>query len=81
VIRGGTLFIPLEGIIDVDAERSRLEKESTRLSGLIRGTETKLSNDNFVQRAKPEVVEREREKLTSLQGDQEKVLAALRDLD
>ncbi|MGH2569660.1 MAG: valine--tRNA ligase [bacterium] len=81
VIRGGTLFIPLEGIIDVDAERSRLEKERARLSDIIRGTETKLSNDSFVQRAKPEVVEREREKLTSLQGDHEKVLAALRDLD
>jgi valyl-tRNA synthetase len=81
VIRGGTLFIPLEGIIDVGVEKTRLEKESDRITSLIQGTERKLSNENFVQRAKPEVVEREREKLTSLQGDLEKVVAALRDLD
>jgi len=81
VIRGGTLFVPLEGIIDVGVERARLEKERSRLENLVGGTERKLGNENFVQRAKPDVVEREREKLTSLRGDLEKVLAALRDLD
>ena len=81
VIRGGTLFIPLEGIIDVEVEKGRLAKENARLASLIQGTQKKLSNENFVQRAKPEVVERERDKLQSLQGDLEKVVAALRDLD
>jgi valyl-tRNA synthetase len=80
VIRGGTLFVPLAGLIDVALERKRLSKESDRLSGLIRGSEGKLANDSFVSRAKPDVVEREREKLESLRGDLAKVTQALRDL-
>jgi valyl-tRNA synthetase len=80
VIRGGTLYIPLEGVIDLDVERDRLAKERERLVNLIGGAEKKLANENFVSRAKPEVVEREREKLASLQGDFEKVEAALAEL-
>jgi valyl-tRNA synthetase len=80
VIRGGTLYVPLEGVIDLGVERERLHKERDRLTSLIGGAEKKLSNENFVSRAKPEVVEREREKLDSLRGDLEKVDAALADL-
>jgi valyl-tRNA synthetase len=80
VIRGGTLFVPLEGVIDLDVERARLAKEHERLTRLIGGAEKKLANEQFVTRAKPEVVEREREKLESLKGDLEKVEAARADL-
>jgi valyl-tRNA synthetase len=80
LIRGGTVFVPLEGLIDLGVERKRLSKESERLAGLIRGSEGKLASENFVSRAKPEVVEREREKLESLRGDLAKVARALRDL-
>ena len=80
VLRGGTLFLPLEGIIDLEVERRRLAKENDRLTNLVAGTEKKLANENFVQRAKPEVVDREREKLESLRADLAKVTAALADL-
>jgi valyl-tRNA synthetase len=80
LIRGGTVFVPLEGLIDLGVERKRLSKESERLAGLIRGSEGKLASENFVSRAKPEVVEREREKLESLRADLAKVTRALRDL-
>ncbi|NNE43637.1 MAG: valine--tRNA ligase, partial [Gemmatimonadetes bacterium] len=80
VIRGGTVFVPLEGLIDLDVERKRLDKEGERLRSLIGGAEKKLGNENFVSRAKPEVVAKEREKLGSLQNDLKKVEAALRDL-
>lgn len=80
VIRGGTLYVPLEGLIDLDVERERLQKEKQRLENLVTGANKKLSNENFVSRAKPEVVAREREKLESLQGDLEKVEAAIADL-
>ncbi|HMB71552.1 MAG TPA: class I tRNA ligase family protein, partial [bacterium] len=80
VVPGGTLFLPLEGLIDLDVEKRRLEKEQERLGGLVQGSERKLANESFVSRAKPDVVEREREKLASLQGDLAKVQAALRDL-
>ncbi|GJM44558.1 MAG: valine--tRNA ligase [Gemmatimonadota bacterium] len=80
VIRGGTLYVPLEGVIDLDVERARLHKERDRLTNMIGGAEKKLANENFVSRAKPEVVANEREKLDSLRGDLEKVGAALADL-
>jgi valyl-tRNA synthetase len=80
VIRGGTLYVPLEGVIDLEVERGRLRKDRDRLRNLISGAEKKLANENFVKRAKPEVVDREREKLDSLRGDLQKVEGALADL-
>jgi valyl-tRNA synthetase len=77
VVRGGTVFVPLAGLIDVDVERKRLAKENERLARLIAGARKKLENENFVQRAKPEVVQLERDKLESLIADLAKVAAAL----
>ena len=77
VIKGGTVFVPLSGLIDLDVEKRRLAKEDERLRSLIAGAEKKLENPNFVERAKPEVVEQEREKLRSLKADLEKVASAL----
>ena len=66
VLRDGTeLFLPLEGVIDLDRERARAERETGRLAGLLAGMEAKLGNHDFVTRAPAEVVEREREKLAS----------------
>ena len=48
---------------DVGAELVRLDKEITRLQGEIPKAEAKLANQNFVARAKPEVVEQERARL------------------
>ena len=68
VLRDGTeLFLPLEGIIDLDRERGRARREIGRLTGLLKGMEAKLANHNFVTRAPEAVVEREREKLASCQ--------------
>ena len=66
VLRDGTgLFLPLEGIIDLDRERGRATREIGRLTGLLKGMEAKLANHNFVTLAPAAVVEREREKLAS----------------
>jgi valyl-tRNA synthetase len=66
---GVELFIPLEGVIDLARERQRLEQEIAKLDGLVRGAEARLSNPSFVERARPDVVEKEREKAKS-QGEQ-----------
>ncbi|QQS35890.1 MAG: valine--tRNA ligase [Ignavibacteriales bacterium] len=62
VLSSCEIYIPLEGLIDLDVERARLQKEITRLEGALTGIQKKLSNEKFVANAAPEVVERERAK-------------------
>jgi valyl-tRNA synthetase len=67
VVQGAEVFLPLEGLIDLDAERERLVKETDRLMRDLEGTRRKLSNSDFLAKAKPEVVERERQRLEQLE--------------
>jgi len=67
VLRNGTeVFLPLEGIIDLDRERSRLAAEIERLEKQLDGARARLANESFVSRAPEEVVARERAKAESL---------------
>ena len=67
VLTDGTqVFIPLEGLIDLDQELARLAKEIERLQGQLAGTRGKLENEAFVSRAPEAVVNKEREKEASL---------------
>jgi valyl-tRNA synthetase len=54
-------------VIDPEAERKRLEKQKEQILKGLRGTEGKLNNENFISRAKPEVVEQARTKLKEFQ--------------
>ena len=63
VVGEATVVIPLAGLIDLAAERARLEKERARAAGEAEKVEKKLSNPDFVARAKEEVVEENRERL------------------
>ena len=63
VIGGMRALIPLEGLIDVGAEKARLAKEIARIEGEVRKCEGKLSNANFVANAPAEVVEQERQRI------------------
>ncbi len=62
-LRSGELFVDLAGLIDVEAEIARNEKERERLLGAIASKEKKLANASFVERAPAEVVEAERRSL------------------
>jgi len=62
VVKSSEIYIPLEGVIDLDVERQRLQKEITRLEGSLAGIEKKLSNEKFVSGAPADVVEKERTK-------------------
>lgn len=61
------ILIPLEGLIDKDAEIARLDKEISKLDKIIQQSAGKLSNDNYVAKAPADVVAKEREKLAELE--------------
>ena len=57
------LFVPLEGLVDLDAERARIDKELKRVEGELAKSRNKLASDTFVQNAPAAVVEQERQRL------------------
>jgi valyl-tRNA synthetase len=57
------LFVPLEGLIDLEKEIERLEKEIQTTEGLLKSVKGKLANKNFVDRAPEAVVTKEKDKL------------------
>ncbi len=65
VVDEATLVLPLEGIVDLKAERARLQRERERAAGEAAKVERKLGNAEFVAKAKPEVVEENRERLAA----------------
>ncbi|MDH3297211.1 MAG: valine--tRNA ligase [Gemmatimonadota bacterium] len=71
---GAELFLPLEGIVDLDRERVRLSDELQRLQGLLESAAANLANPGFTERAPPEIVDREREKRRSLEQRLERLL-------
>jgi valyl-tRNA synthetase len=75
---GSTVFVPLGDAIDVAKECQRLTGELQRLEKQLAGVKSKLDNENFVNRAPGDVVEREREKERSWQEQREALAAKLR---
>lgn len=67
------VHVDLEKFIDLDAELARLDKLMNQLTKQISGKEAKLNNENFVSRAPEDVVQRERDSLDELRGQQESV--------
>jgi len=68
VAGGAEFFVPLEGQIDLGAEKERLEKEVEYARGFRDSVLKKLGNEKFVANAKPDVLERERQKLADAEA-------------
>ncbi|WP_435418405.1 valine--tRNA ligase [Parerythrobacter aurantius] len=78
VTAGEDVFvIPLEGIIDIAAEKARLEKALATSQKEAKSLEGRLSNPAFAEKAKPEAVEKARSDLAYHQGEVERLTAAL----
>lgn len=73
VLNNIEFFIPMADLIDKEKEKQRLDKELQRLEGLEKAIRGKLSNKNFVEKAKPNIVEAERNKLENVLMNLEKV--------
>ena len=73
VVQGAEVFLPLEGLIDLDAERQRLAKEAGKLHADLETSRRKLRNQDFLAKARPEVVERERQRMVQLEETLEKL--------
>jgi valyl-tRNA synthetase len=73
VFEGMEIFIPLKGIIQFDEEEKRLEKELAKLRKEWTQIDKKLTNEDFLQKAPLEVVEKEKEKIRSLGKKTEKL--------
>jgi valyl-tRNA synthetase len=76
VVAGAEVFLPLAGLIDVDGERARLAKEAARLLDDLEGVKKKLRNQDFLRKARAEIVERERTRLAQLEETLEKLKRA-----
>jgi valyl-tRNA synthetase len=81
VVRGDIAALPLQGVIDLAAERARLAKEMAKCDADIARVEAKLGNPNFVARAPEEVVEEEKEKREEAQLRKAKIAEALQRLE
>ncbi|MCX7932177.1 MAG: valine--tRNA ligase [Rhodovarius sp.] len=71
------LFLPLAGVIDLAAERERLQRERAKAEAQARAAEERLANPDFLARAREEVVEEQRERLASARADLARLEAAL----
>jgi len=63
----GPIEVYVHDAVDPAAERARLEKQAQQVGQNLKGIQAKLANENFVNRAKPEVVEQTRQKQAELQ--------------
>lgn len=77
----GELFLPLEGLIDFEAEKERLHKDLEKAQKEIEKIENKLSNKNFVDRAPQEKVDEQKDRLKEWSSKFEHVQSALDNLN
>jgi valyl-tRNA synthetase len=62
VLEFGEVFLPLEGLIDITKEKARLRQEMEQARKLLEGTLRKLDNEEFLEKAPAEIIEKEKNK-------------------
>jgi valyl-tRNA synthetase len=77
LVRGEVAAIPLKGVIDLGAEKVRLDKELAKANADIQRVDAKLGNEKFVANAPEEVIEEQREKREEAESRKAKILEAL----
>ena len=80
VVGAHEVYVPLAGMIDLDVERARLQKEIAAKQGFLGGVERKLGNEAFTSRAPEAVVAKERQKADDARAEIAALEANLADL-
>ncbi|MFA6544295.1 MAG: valine--tRNA ligase [Limisphaerales bacterium] len=75
--RLGELYLPLDGLIDVDAERARLTKDLAKVQAEIEKVEQKLANPGFTQKVPPAVLDEHKQRLADWQAKLAQTKAAI----
>ncbi|NLC51620.1 MAG: valine--tRNA ligase [Firmicutes bacterium] len=80
LVRDVEAYLPLEGLVDLEAEIKRLEKELTELTKDLERTEGKLANEKFIRKAPADVVEKEKRKQKEFTAHQQKLVSRIQEL-
>jgi valyl-tRNA synthetase len=80
IVTGAELYLPLAGLIDIEQEIARLEKELKTLNAEVERIEKKLANPGFMAKAPANVIEEERAKMNDYADKRDKTLARIAEL-
>jgi valyl-tRNA synthetase len=80
LVNGIEIYLPLAGMIDLDKELQRIDAEIAKAQGDIDRTNAKLGNEQFVARARPDVVQAERDRLAAYEDTLSKLQARRKEL-
>jgi valyl-tRNA synthetase len=81
VVQDIQIYLPLTGLIDIEAEKAKLSKQKEKLEQELAGIQNKLKNEKFISNAKPEVIEKEKEKEAEIATKLNTVLEVMNDLN
>ena len=80
IVSGVEIVMPVENLLDLEKEISRLSKDLAKVSQDLKKTESKLANRDFIDRAPEDVVEKEKGKLEEFQNHKKKLEEILKKL-
>ena len=77
VVTGMEIYIPLQGLVDLEEEKRRMTKRISEIDQLLGAINSKLSNENFLNRAPENVIDKEKSNLEKLNEELEKITSNL----
>ncbi|MEW6228348.1 MAG: valine--tRNA ligase, partial [Bacillota bacterium] len=80
IVTGAEIYVPLAGVVDIDAEIRKLEKGLRAAEAALEASERKLANKNFIEKASEDIVERERERREEYAAKRARIAGRLADL-
>ena len=75
------ICVPLEGLVDIEAEKKKMMSKAGELEKYVRSIESKLGNKNFAERAPKDIIDKEKEKLSEVKVSLEKLKENLKRLE